>query len=303
MHRKTQLLQFPKINDRCSAEVTIASELAQVTGSFKFRAAYNVVSSIQAPGFLAASSGNFGQALAKACQQLGKACIVVMPTTSAKVKIAAVQGFGATVDLVDTALKSRAARVAELAEQNPEFYVASAYDCPYVIEGNSTLGLELAPLAQNMDLVMVPIGGGGLSSGVISGLCLMSVKTPVWGAEPALGDDACRSLEAGQLLSNPTEPQTIADGARTVSLGRQNWQIISTSMKHALRVSEDNIRRALALYAQCDLRVEPTGALTLGALLEHPKLFEQRKIIIIISGGNVDQEVWEQQVSLGQSLL
>ena len=82
MHRKTQLLQFSKINDRCSAaEVTIASELDQVTGSFKFRAAYNVVSSIQASGFLAASSGNFGQALAKACQQLGKACVVVMPTT------------------------------------------------------------------------------------------------------------------------------------------------------------------------------------------------------------------------------
>ena len=303
MHRKTQLLQFSKINDFCFAEVTIASELDQVTGSFKFRAAYNVVSSIQAPGFLAASSGNFGQALAKACQQLGRSCVVVMPTTSAKVKIAAVQSFGATVDLVDTALKSRATRVAELAEQHPDFHVASAYDCPYVIEGNASLGQELAPLAQNKDLILAPIGGGGLSSGVISGLCSMSVTTPVWGAEPTLGDDACRSLESGHLLRNPSEPQTIADGARTVSLGVRNWEIISTSMKQALRVSEDNIRRALALYAQCDLRVEPTGALTLGALLEHPKLFEHRKVIIIISGGNVDQDVWEEQVTRGRALL
>src|SRR5204863_7849018 len=136
----------------------------------KFRAAYHVAARVANPLIIAASSGNFGQALAYACSLLGKASLIVMPATSAEVKVNAVREYGGRVDLVDVRSKSRAARVQELAREHPEAYVASAYDDPLVIEGNSTLGSELAALNRQIDCVVAPVGGGGLTSGLVTGL-------------------------------------------------------------------------------------------------------------------------------------
>src|SRR5690606_33207022 len=125
-------------------------------------------SSVEQEEILSASSGNFGQALAYACKLVGKRCTVVMPETSAKVKIDAVRGFGATVDLIDTNIIGRNERVEQLAREMPDAYFASAYDDRYVIAGNSTLGDELA--VENFDVVISPVGGGGLISGIVTGL-------------------------------------------------------------------------------------------------------------------------------------
>ena len=157
--RPTTFIVSSKLRDHLGLDITIAAETFQHTGSFKFRAAYNLASGVEQDEILTASSGNFGQALAYACKLTGKKCTVVMPTTSAKVKIDAVRGYGATVDLVDTTKVGRNERVAQLAEEMPDAYFASAYDDRFVIEGNATIGDELA--GRNFDAIITPVGGGG----------------------------------------------------------------------------------------------------------------------------------------------
>lgn len=289
--RPTTFIVSTKLNDVVGLDITIASETFQHTGSFKFRAAYNLAANVPNDEILTASSGNFGQALAYACRLIGKRCTVVMPDTSAQVKIEAVRRFGATVDLIDTKLVGRNERVAELAAQMPDAYHASAYDDQFVIDGNSTLGQELS--RRGFDAVIAPVGGGGLISGLINGLDRNGDKAEVYGAEPLLGNDATRSFREGRLITNDIEPMTIADGARTISLGNLNWPIIHDRVKDMLEVPDETIVEALRMYyALANLKCEPTGAVSLGAVLENKHLFLGRKICVVVSGGNVDAEVY-----------
>ncbi|MBP6003072.1 MAG: pyridoxal-phosphate dependent enzyme [Pyrinomonadaceae bacterium] len=289
--RPTTLISSSKLNDHLGLDIMIASETFQHTGSFKFRAAYNLALNVEQDEILTASSGNFGQALAYACKLVGKKCTVVMPSTSARVKIDAVRGFGATVDLVDTTKVGRNERVAQLAAQMPEAYFASAYDDKYVIEGNSTLGDELA--THDFDVLLTAVGGGGLVSGLITGMCRNGKSTEVFGAEPQLGNDASRSLQAGHLIANDSEPTTIADGARTISLGKLNWPIIRDGIAGIIEVPDDRIAEALRMYfGLANLKCEPTGALSLGAILVDRKRFAGKKICLVVSGGNVDPSVY-----------
>jgi threonine dehydratase len=291
--RPTVFIQPQKLRDFLDIDLTVATETFQHTGSFKFRAGYNLALNVPNDEIVTASSGNFGQALAYACKLLGKKCTVVMPETSAKVKIEAVRNYGATVDLVDTRSVGRSARVAELAAAMPDAYVASAYDDLFVIDGNSSLGDELAP--GNFDILIAPIGGGGLISGISKGLCRNSSETELVGAEPLLGNDAARSLKAGEILANESEPLTIADGARTLSLGRHNWEIIKTGVADIIEVPDEKIAEAVRLYfGLANLKSEPTGALSLGAILENPAKFKSKKVCAVVSGGNVDAEVYRQ---------
>lgn len=293
--RPTTIIESNRLSKELGVELTVASETFQHTGSFKFRAAYNLASSILHKQIIAASSGNFGQALARACQLLNKSCTVVMPLTSARVKIEAVRSYGAVVDLVDISRKSRAERVTELEREAPEAYIASAYDDPLVIEGNASLGEELAAIDRDFDYIIVPIGGGGLSSGVILGLRRSGKATVVLGAEPLMANDAARSLRAGRIIANEDEPLTIADGARTVSLGQHNWEILRSGLAGIVEVSEENIRQAVRLlYDLANLKAEPTGALSLGALLTESERFLGKRVCCVVSGGNVDNDVYRE---------
>jgi threonine dehydratase len=290
--RPTTLIDARRLGSHLDLDLTLASETFQHTGSFKFRSAYTLASRVEAATLLAASSGNFGQALAYACKLVGKKAIVVMPETSAKVKVKAVKEYGGQVELIDVTKKSRAERVAELAEEHPEAFVASAYDDPLVIAGNATLGEELAPL--DFDAVVPAVGGGGLSSGIIRGLRDSgNRKTAVVGAEPLLANDAARSLAAGHIVTNRTEPQTIADGARTVSLGEHNWAILKDGIETIVEVPEDRITEAVQLlFSLANLKAEPTGALGVAALLTDPETFRGRKVCAVVTGGNVDTDVY-----------
>jgi threonine dehydratase len=289
--RPITFIESAKLRDRLGLDLTIATETFQHTGSFKFRAAYNLALNVPNDEILTASSGNFGQALAYACKLLHKRCTVVMPETSARVKIEAVRGYGATVDLVDTNKVGRNERVEQLAAQMPDAYFASAYDDDLVIDGNSTIGDELAE--RDFDAVIVPVGGGGLSSGIVQGLKRNGKNTQVFGAEPLMGNDAARSLREGRLVVNETEPMTIADGARTISLGNRNWAILKDGLAGIIEVSEENIREAVRLYFElANLKSEPTGALSLGAILENPGKFAGKKVCVVVSGGNVDTGVY-----------
>lgn len=290
--RPTTFIESDKLKKHLGLDITIASETFQMTGSFKFRAAYNLALNIPNNEIVTASSGNFGQALACACQILGKKCVVVMPETSAKVKIEAVKGYGATVDLVDTKKVKREDRVQQILDTMPNAYKASAYDDAWVIDGNSTLGIEIANY-QDFEAVIVPVGGGGLSSGIVKGLCEIGSSINVIGAEPLLGNDAFRSLQAGEIVANESEPMTLADGARTLSLGKQNWAILKDGIKDIIEVSDKKIAEAIRLYfSLANLKSEPTGALSLGAILEKCVEFNDQKVCLIVSGGNVDTELY-----------
>lgn len=290
--RPTLLLPNQALSAQLNCDLTIASETFQHTGSFKFRAAYNLLSSISQQRVVTASSGNFGQAVAYACKLLGKTCTVVMPDTSAQVKITAVQSHGGIVDLIDVRKISRNDRVQQLLAEQPGSFYAQAYDDYRVVAGNSTLSREIFS-ASDFDVLVVPVGGGGLISGQIIARDHLHARTEIIGAEPLPGNDAVRSLRSGQLISNEHEPDTIADGARTLSLGVLNWEIIHQGIADIIEVPDALTLEALRQYfLYANLKVEPTGALSLGALLTRPERFQDKRVCCIVSGGNVDPEVY-----------
>jgi len=285
----TTFVRSARLAEHLGLDLVLATETFQHTGSFKFRAAMSVALSVPHPHVLTASSGNFGHAMARACRLTGKACTVVMPRTSAQVKVQAVRENGATVDLIDVRQVSRAQRVAELARRHPEAYVASAYDDAFVIAGNATLGRELARLSPPPDVVVAPVGGGGLMAGIVRGLAESHSRAAVVGAEPLQANDAARSLRAGELVADPCEQETLADGARTVSLGRLNWEILRRGLEGIVEVPEERIVEAVRLlFAIANLKAEPTGALSMAALLTKPERFRGRRVCCVVSGGNVD---------------
>ena len=293
--RRTTIIDAPRLANRLGVELTIATETFQHTGSFKFRAAYNLALKVPQHKILTASSGNFGQAMAFACSLLGKECTIVMPSASAKVKVDAVREYGGVVDLIDTRAVTRAQRVAELAKENPDAYVASAYDDLLVIEGNSSLGGELAALGRDFDAVLAPVGGGGLTSGIITGLRKGGSRARVVGAEPLMANDAARSLREGRIVQNESEVQTIADGARTVSVGVNNWVVLKDGLSGIVEVPEENIKEGVRLlFSLANLKAEPTGALSIGALLTQPEQFRGQRVCCVVSGGNVDPAVYRE---------
>jgi threonine dehydratase len=179
-----------------------------------------------------------------------------------------------------------------LAAADPEAYVASAYDDPLVIEGNASLGDEIAQ--RTPDAVIAPVGGGGLAAGIFIGARRSGAPIELLGAEPLLANDGARSWRSGQLVVQDYEPPTIADGARTLSLGLHNWGVLRGGFNDVLEVDEEAIKagvRWLAAYA--GLRAEPTGALAIAAFLANPQRFAGKRVVCVVSGGNVDDAVYD----------
>jgi len=294
--RPTTIVEAPRLAARLGVDLFLAVETFQETGSFKFRAAANVAASVANQILLAASSGNFGQALARAATLAGKRAIIVMPESSAKVKVEAVRGYGGEVVFVDTSRETRASKVAEVFAEHPDAYLGSAYDDPLVIAGNASLAHELAASAQAgrpFDAVVVPLGGGGLTAGMVQGLRQAGWRADVWGAEPLLANDAALSLRAGTIVRSATEGATIADGARVQALGLRNWEILKDGLAGIIEVGEEEIGEGVRLLsALANVKAEPTGALSTGALLTSPERFRGQRVCCVVSGGNVDPQVY-----------
>lgn len=294
----TTIVCAPRLSERLGLDVTVVSETFQETGSFKFRAAWNVVNGVAQDLLVTASSGNFGQALARACQIAGKRAIVVMPSGVPGIKRQGVADYGAETDIFDPRESSRAGRLAEVATAHPDGYVASPYDDPLIIAGNASLGREIAQRLPECDCVLVPIGGGGLSSGILTGLHEAGSRAAVWGAEPLLANDAARSLRSGRIEQTEGEPPTLADGARTPSLGEHNWAILKGGLAGIVEVPEEAIAEGLRrLFLDANLKAEPTGALPVGALLTEPDRFRDQRVAVVVSGGNVDPDLYARLVS------
>jgi threonine dehydratase len=295
--RPTTIVDAPRLSKKLGVDLVLASETLQYTGSFKFRAAYNVASNVEHSHIITASSGNFGQAIAYACSLFGKRCTVVMPAAAPKIKVDAVREYGAQVDLVDVKKKGRLERLAELSKEFPDAYVASPYDDPLVIEGNAGLAKELFALGLDLDFIIAPIGGGGLTSGLVKAVEQSGNKTQVLAAEPLLANDAAESFRAGHIVSQPDESNTIADGARMLRLGDHNWEILSHGLSGVIEVTEEQIMEGVRLlFALANLKAEPTGALALGAVLAEPQRFKGKRVCCVISGGNADPALYARLV-------
>ena len=295
--RPTTIVESPRLSNKLGVDLLLASETLQYTGSFKFRAAYHVASNVRHSHIITASSGNFGQAIAYACKLFGKRCTVVMPSGAPRIKVDAVREYGAEVDLVDVSRKGRLDRLGELASEFPDAYVASPYDDDLVIEGNSSLAKELFALDLNLDFMIAPIGGGGLTSGLVKAVQASGQKVDVLAAEPLLSNDAADSFRAGHIVARKDESNTIADGARVLRIGDRNWEILRNGLTAVIEVTEDQIKEGVRLlFALANLKAEPTGALALGAVLAQPERFMGKRVCCVVSGGNADPALYAQLV-------
>lgn len=273
------------------ASVFVKCENFQRAGAFKFRGAYHALSRLpadqRARGVLAYSSGNHAQAVALAGRLLTIPSTVVMPADAPRVKLDATRGYGADVVLYDRTRDDRETLGAALAAEHG-LTVVPPFDHPDVIAGQGTVALELLGDVPDLDVLLVCCGGGGLLSGCALAARLLQPRCHVIGVEPAAGDDATRSFRTG-VLQRVDNPETIADGARTPSLGRFTFPLVREYVRDMVTVTDPVLVKAMRfLWERLKLVVEPTGALAMAALLEGLIPVDGRRVGVVVSGGNVD---------------
>ncbi len=273
------------------ASVFFKCENFQRVGAFKFRGAFNALSQFtpeqRKRGVLTFSSGNHAQAIALAGQILEMPRVIVMPNDAPAVKLAATKGYGAEIVLYDKHKQTREALAEEIAAQRG-MTIIPPYDHPHIVAGQGTAALELCEQAGPMDVLLAPCGGGGLLSGTAIAAKGMHPPCQVIGVEPELANDATRSFKSGSLC-HVLNPETIADGARTPSLGKLTFELVRQHVSDMVTVSEEQIVEAmLFLWERLKLVVEPTGALAYAALHCGRLRFPGKRIGVILSGGNVD---------------
>lgn len=296
---KTPVLTSRTVNQITGNQVFFKCENFQRTGSFKFRGAYNALSQLsseqQQRGVLAYSSGNHAQAIALSGKLLGIPTTIVMPQDAPVVKQSATRGYGAEVILYDRDKTTREA-LAEKISGNRQLTIIPPFDHPHVVAGQGTAAKELLETVGDLDLLLVCCGGGGLLSGSAIAAHTLSPNCQVIGVEPALGDDAVRSFHS-KTLQTVHNPPTIADGARTPSLGKITFPLVMRYVHDMVSVSDEALLRTMFfLWERLKIVVEPTGALAATALLEGIVKANNARIGVIISGGNVDlQQMGELQ--------
>lgn len=297
VHR-TPVLTSRQLNGVTGADLFFKCENLQRVGAFKIRGATNAVMSLgdeeAKRGVATHSSGNHAAALAQAARWRGIRAQVVMPETSPKVKVEAVRGYGAEVTFCEPTLEARESTLSDLVQQSGATFI-HPYNDPRVIAGQGTAAMELLTQAGPMNMVIVPVGGGGLASGTCLAARGLSPKTLVVGGEPAGADDAARSLEAGELIPS-VDPDTVADGLLT-SLGARTFAILTEHIHSIRRVDDAAILRAMRLiWERMKLVVEPSAAVPLAVALTHPDLVRGKRIGLVLSGGNVnlDRLPWQE---------
>ncbi|NND69150.1 MAG: pyridoxal-phosphate dependent enzyme, partial [Halioglobus sp.] len=233
------------------------------------------------------SSGNHAAALALAAASAGRPAHVVMPESTPAVKVAAVRGYGAEVIFCAPTLAAREAALAELVERTGVIFIPP-YDHPDIIAGQGTCALEIAEQCETApDVLITPVGGGGLLAGCAVAARALLPGTEIVGAEPSGADDAARSLASGERLGQPA-PDTIADGLRG-ALGQHNFEIIRQQVDAILTVPDSLIVEAMRLlWSRTKLVVEASAAVPLAVMLAHPERFAGRRVVMVLSGGNVD---------------
>jgi threonine dehydratase len=289
---RTPVLTSRTLDRRTGARVVVKGEHVQRTGAFKFRGGYNALSLLtpehQRRGVLTYSSGNHAQAIALAGQLLDIPATIIMPENAPQVKLDATRGYGAEVITYDPEEVTREALGAEIAEERG-LPIIPPYDHPHVVAGQGTVADELFDQVKTLDVLLVCCGGGGLLSGCALAARHHAPGCRVVGVEPEAADDATRSFHTGTLHA-VHNPDTIADGARTPSLGTVTFPLVRALVDDMVTVSDDALVRAMRFaWGRMKQVIEPTGALALAALLEGTVSgVEGKRVGAVISGGNVD---------------
>ncbi|MBN1349254.1 pyridoxal-phosphate dependent enzyme [candidate division KSB1 bacterium] len=287
---RTPVLTCDSLNRMAGAQLFFKCENFQKAGAFKFRGACNTLFSLSKAelrgGVATHSSGNHAAALALAARLRGTRAFIVMPQDAPKVKIAAVAGYGGEITFCQPTLEARETTLAEVVRETGATFV-HPYNDPRVIAGQGTATLELLHEIPDLDVVLAPVGGGGLLSGTAIAAAGMSPKIKVIAVEPANADDAFRSFRAGKRI--PVEhPDTIADGLRT-SLGELTFAIIMGSVHDIVTVSEEAIVAAMRhVWERMKIIIEPSSAVPVAALLENKLAVSGKRVGVILSGGNVE---------------
>jgi threonine dehydratase len=296
--RRTPFMTSRQADELTGAKVFFKCENLQRMGAFKFRGAYNALSQLtpdeKQRGVLAFSSGNHAQAVALAGKLLNISTVIVMPANAPKVKLEATRGYGGEVVLYEK--ENREELAARLAKERG-LVLVPPFDHPHIVAGQGTAAKELIEDAGPLDMLLVPCGGAGLLSGCAVAARHLSPDCRVIGVEPAAGDDATRSFKQKKLIKIEV-PDTIADGARTTSLGKVTFPLVLRYVNDMLTVTDDELLRSMFwLWERMKMVVEPTGALAACTVLEKKLDLRKLKVGVILSGGNVDLRWAASQIS------
>ncbi|MEQ5159606.1 threo-3-hydroxy-L-aspartate ammonia-lyase [Proteus terrae] len=288
---KTPVLTSRTINELTGAQFYFKCENFQRMGAFKFRGAMNALSQFndqqRKNGVVTFSSGNHAQAIALSAKLLGIPTTIIMPEDAPKAKMEATKGYGGRVITYNRYTEDREEIGQQLA-QKEGLTLIPPYDHPHIIAGQGTAAKELFDEVGELDMLFVPLGGGGLLSGSLLSTKALSPDCKVFGIEPLAGNDGQQSLRKGEIIHIDT-PKTIADGAQTQHLGNYTFEIIRNNVDDILTATDEELISAMQFYAQrMKIIVEPTGCLSLAAARQFGDKLKGKKIGIIISGGNVD---------------
>lgn len=288
--RTTPLLSSQQLSSLCGNDLFLKAEHLQKTGSFKIRGATNKVKQAVREGaksVTAASSGNHGQAVAFIAQQLGIPATIVVPEDVAACKMEAIQAYDGKVEKCGLTSADRLPRAKQLAELQNGVYVPP-YDDPYIMAGQGTVGLEIVEQLEEVDAILVPVGGGGLLSGILTAVKETKPSVQVIGVEPQLANDTYLSLKQNQLVSIPAT-STIADGLRTSQPGELTFPVLRKYLDDIVLVSEEEIRAAFCFVLErMKQLIEPSSATTVAAAMFGKTALREKRIVAVISGGNVD---------------
>lgn len=301
---RTQLIQASLGEGAAGADgrrLYLKPENLQPIGAFKLRGAYNKIAALspeeRSRGVITYSSGNHGQGVAYAARALGTKAVIVMPNNAPAVKREAVEALGAEIVLVGPGSLERQVKAEELAAQHG-YVIVPPFNDEKIIAGQGTMGLEILEDLPEVETVLVPVGGGGMLSGVATAIKLSKPNAKVIGVEPELAADAQASLRAGKIVHSTAEQtsRTIADGLRTQSVGAINFEHIQKYVDDILTVSEDEIRQAVRwLAANPKTLAEPSGAVAVAGFLFHQDQLPRTIVnVAIISGGNIDPQMLQE---------
>lgn len=295
---------FAPESDPRAGELWFKPESFQPIGSFKLRGAYNKIASLteqeRQRGVISYSSGNHAQGVAYAARVLGVKAVIVMPRNAPKIKVDSTAALGAEIVTVGPGSSERRQRAEELAVEHG-YAIVPPYNDEQIIAGQGTAGLEIWEDMPDVDLVLVPVGGGGLISGISSAIKLSGSKAKVIGVEPELANDAQQSFRKGEIveLSPERVSSTLADGLRTQSIGPLNFEHIRQFVDDIITVTEDEIRSAMQrMIVSARIVAEPSGAVTFAAWVFHAgELPESIRAVAVVSGGNVEPQLLAQILS------